>query len=274
MEIDHQIDLYGIIGRPLSHTLSPAVHNALFKKMGLNGIYLPFETQLLKEAIAGVRGLEIKGVSVTVPFKVEIMDYLDEIHPLAKQIGAVNTIVNKKGRLIGYNTDATGAIGALEQSISLNGKTCLVIGAGGAACAICFSLKHKGCTVTITNRSTQRGEDLAGRLGLEFVPMGELNKIDTNIVIQATSAGMYPRVNECPLDVTGINADVAMDIVYNPVHTEFIRRFKAKHAKTITGVDMFVFQAAEQFKLWTGIAPPIEYMKQIVLKELQTHFAN
>ena len=270
MEIDQPINVYGIIGNPLAHTLSPCLHNALFAQMGIKSVFLPFETGLLEESIAGIKGLGIKGVSVTIPFKVEVMEHLDVLDTMAEEIGAVNTIVNHHGKLTGYNTDATGAIRALEQVISLNAKTCLVIGAGGAARAICFALKRKGCTITITNRSIARGEKLARSLEMEFVPLYELRKAEVNVVIQTTPVGMYPKsINQCVVDVARIEAEVGMDIIYNPLETEFIRGLRKKGTRVIRGIDMFVFQAAEQFTLWTGIVPPIDYMKEIVVKELK-----
>ena len=160
MKIDQHTALYGVIGNPVTHSLSPALHNTAFSATGLNAVYLAFETGDIEECVKGIRALGIKGTSITIPFKTAVMPFLDEIDPLARRIGAVNTIVNENGRLKGYNTDAIGALKALEKKIELPGMTCLIIGAGGAARAIGFMLKEQNVAVSIVNRSRKRGEAL------------------------------------------------------------------------------------------------------------------
>jgi shikimate dehydrogenase len=155
--IDAQTELYGVIGNPVQHSLSPILHNGAFKRLGWNAVYLAFEVKNLKEALRGIRGLGVRGVSVTIPFKTEVIPFLDKVEGVAKKIGAVNTIVNQGGRLIGYNTDCEGALEALEEKMNLKGKRVVLLGAGGAARAIGFGLKERDCQLIIANRSRNRG---------------------------------------------------------------------------------------------------------------------
>jgi len=262
--IDAHTKVFALIGHPLAHSLSPRMHNAAFRAAGINAVYMAFDTVALKEAVAGLKALGVRGASVTLPFKREVMSYLDQIEPMAKEIGAVNTLVNEGGKLVGYNTDATGALQAIEEVTDPAGAQCMIIGAGGAARAIGFALKHKGCTLTIINRSRQRGESLAAALEAAYIPLGQLTNVETNILIQTTPVGMHPETDKLPVDPQKIRADVVMDIIYNPWKTEFLRRFRAKGAKIIPGSRMFLYQGAEQFRLWTGLEPPLDVMEAAI----------
>ena len=272
MIIDQHTALYGVIGNPVRHSLSPILHNAAFSATSLNAVYLAFETGDIEECIKGIRALGIKGASITIPFKTTVMPFLDEIDPLAKRIGAVNTIVNDSGRLKGYNTDALGALKTLEENVKLPGMTCLIIGAGGAARAIGFMLKEQDVAVSIVNRSRKRGEALAASLGCPFVPLDEISGAKGGLLVQTTSVGMYPDIDQYPVpEHTLEQGMVVMDIVYVPAETRLLKSAKNRGCVTISGVDMLIHQGAEQFRLWTGIDPPVPFMsnalKEALLKQ-------
>jgi len=269
MIIDQHTALYGVIGNPVRHSLSPILHNAAFSATSLNAVYLAFETGDIEECIKGIRALGIKGASITIPFKTTVMPFLDEIDPLAKRIGAVNTIVNDSGRLKGYNTDALGALKALEENVKLPGMTCLIIGAGGAARAIGFMLKEQDVAVSIVNRSRKRGEALAASLGCPFMPLDEISGAKGDLLVQTTSVGMYPHIDQCPVPENILeHGMVVMDIVYLPAETRLLNLAKDRGCVIISGVDMFINQGAEQFRLWTDLDPPFASMRHALMEAL------
>ncbi|MBU0733820.1 MAG: shikimate dehydrogenase [Proteobacteria bacterium] len=269
MKVDQHTALYAVIGNPVRHSLSPALHNAAFSATGLNAVYLAFEAEEIEGCVTGIKAFSIKGASVTIPFKTAVVPYLNEMDPLASRIGSANTIVNENGRLKGYNTDALGALKALEEKIRLPGMTCIIIGAGGAARAIGFILKENGVAISIANRSRKRGERLALSLGCEFIPLDEIKGAKGDILIQTTPVGMYPHVDQCPVPEQMLKEGmVVMDIIYNPDKTKLLKAAKARGCTTISGVDMFIHQGAEQFRLWTGIDPPVAVMNHVVKEAL------
>ncbi|MBC8420402.1 MAG: shikimate dehydrogenase [Desulfobacterales bacterium] len=269
MKVDQHTALYAVIGNPVRHSLSPALHNAAFSATGLNAVYLAFEAEEIEGCVKGIKAFSIKGASVTIPFKTAVVPYLNEMDPLASRIGSANTIVNENGRLKGYNTDALGALKALEEKIRLPGMTCIIIGAGGAARAIGFILKENGVAISIANRSRKRGERLALSLGCEFIPLDEIKGAKGDILIQTTPVGMYPHVDQCPVPEQMLKEGmVVMDIIYNPDKTKLLKAAKARGCTTISGVDMFIHQGAEQFRLWTGIDPPVAVMNHVVKEAL------
>ena len=283
--ISGKTKLCGIIGDPVEHTLSPAMHNAAFKKMGLDYFYVPFRVKKedLGKAIAGMRALNIRGLNVTIPHKVAVIPFLDKLDPLAEKIGAVNTIVNDDGILTGYNTDATGFLQALlESGIEPKGKNVVILGAGGASRAISFILAERGAYLVILNRLLELdwAEELAGRLSnifgeevkaLELVEenlVGSLEK--TDILINATSVGMSPNIDESPVPSTLLKpALVVFDTVYNPIKTRLLRKAGEAGAKTISGIEMLVWQGALAFEKWTGIKAPVKLMRNEVIKVLK-----
>jgi len=270
MKIDEHTKIYGIVGYPLGHTFSPIMHNSAFAHLHLPAVYLTFETREVEGALIGMKALGIKGMSVTIPHKSAVVPLLDKIDGLAETIGAVNTIVNHDGVLTGYNTDATGALRALEERIEIDGKTCVIIGAGGAARAIGFILKQHGMHVTITNRSVERGKELADSLKGAFVRLEEISKVDMDVLIQTTPVGMSPEVNDCVVHREAFKeGTVVMDVVYNPPETMFLRQAKRRGCKTIRGLRMFVYQGAEQLKLWTGLDAPLEVMEEALTRHLR-----
>ena len=273
--INGRTELYGIIGNPVRHSLSPMIHNGAFKRLGWNAVYLAFEVKNLEEALRGIRGLGMRGVSVTHPFKTEAIPFLDKVEKLAKKIGAINTIVNQGGKLIGYNTDCDGALEALEEKMDLSGKRVVLLGAGGAARAIGFGLKERDCQLIIANRSRDRGEALGRELKCQFIPVSSLVKIkagqlEADVVINATSLGMVPRERETPIPKKLLRRGMmVMDIVYEPLQTKLLREAKEKGCLTINGLEMLVRQGVAQFMIWTGRRPDLKQIKKDLRKALE-----
>ncbi len=273
--IDAETELYGVIGNPIRHSLSPMIHNGAFKRLGRNAVYLAFEVKDLEEALRGIRGLGVRGVSVTIPFKTEVIPFLDEVEGLAKKIGAVNTIINRGGKLVGHNTDCDGAVEALEEKIDLKRKRVLLLGAGGAARAIGFGLKERDCRLIVSNRSRKGGEALSRELKGHFLPMSSLFKmtareLEVDILINATSVGMCPRQRETPFPKRLFKEGMmVMDIVYQPLQTRFLREAKARRCLTINGLEMLVRQGVTQLMIWTGRRPNLTQIRDELYKTLK-----
>ncbi|GBC61431.1 shikimate dehydrogenase [Desulfonema ishimotonii] len=270
MNINTRTSLYGVFGNPVSHSLSPAMHNAAFRQVGHDGVYLAFEIREIEAGITAVRALNIRGVSVTIPHKISIMPLLDHLDPMARKIGAVNTVVNQDGVLTGYNSDGLGAVAALKEKTEIAGQSVAVIGAGGAARAIAFGVQAEGGNVTIVNRSADKGERLAKDLNADFRPLSEFSGEDVRILINTTPLGMTPNVDATPVPADKLEPGmVVMDIVYNPLETRLLREAGARGCTTVDGVAMFVYQGAFQSELWTGQKAPVDVMKQMVLDALK-----
>lgn len=257
------------IGFPIKSSKSPSLHTVGYKALGIEDKYVYLRAEVkpenLKMAVDGIRGLGIRGVSVTMPHKKEIMKYLDEIDETAEKIGAVNTVVNNAGILMGYNTDWVGAVNALKQITEIKGKKVAVIGAGGAAKAIVFGIIKEGGKVKIFNRTKDKAVEIAGTFECEFGSLSEISEIkDFNIVINSTSLGMG-NPEESPVDKNLIGADqIVFDIVYSPRETKLLKDAKEKGAKVIYGTDMLLYQGVEQFKLYTGLEAPVEEMRSFM----------
>ena len=263
--------LYVVIGNPIGHSLSPVMHNSALANAGLGGCYLAFRVENIAAAVDGIRCLGIRGASVTIPHKVAVMEYLDEVDPMAADIGAVNTIINRNGILHGYNSDCVGAVKALSEKTVIKGKAVAVIGAGGAARAIGFGLKQEGGIVTFVNRTNSRGEKLARDLGCRFMPLAEIKELPCHIVVNATPVGMTPDVDSMPLSPKLIDPEmVIMDMVYNPLQTRFLKAARRIGCTIVDGVAMFVHQGAVQFELWTSRKAPVDLMRKVVLEELES----
>jgi len=269
MKIDTNTRLYAVLGDPVSHSLSPVMHNSAFAQIGYNGVYTAFRVQDIAGAVHGIKALGIQGASITIPHKTAVMAYLDEMDEEARKIGAVNTVVNRQGRLSGYNTDGLGAIKALAEKTSIKDKKIGVIGAGGAARAIGFGVMSQGGIAIIFNRSKDSGKRLADDLGTEYRPLSEIKKARCNILINTTPVGMFPAVDAIPVEKEVFEKDmIVMDIVYNPLKTLLLKEAEAMGCSTVDGVSMFVYQGAFQFELWTGKEAPVEVMKNAVLDAL------
>ncbi|MFC2122624.1 shikimate dehydrogenase [Bacteroidota bacterium] len=276
--------LCGLIGDPVEHTMSPAMHNAAFAKMGLDFVYVPFRVKPedLTQAVAGMKALNIRGLNVTIPHKVAIISLLDELDSLAEKIGAVNTVVNDSGILQGFNTDAIGFLEALTQrGVEPKGKRVVVLGAGGAGRAASFVLAERGAHLLILNRRQELGwaEELAGQLTQAFgQEVRAMELTDGNlaqalegayILVNATSVGMTPNTDETPVSADMLRPSlVVFDVVYNPVKTKLMRQAEQIGAQTISGLEMLVWQGALAFELWTGAKPPVELMRKEVMRSL------
>ncbi len=277
----------GLIGDPVEHTMSPAMHNAAFEKMGIDYLYLPFrvKSEDLSKAIEGMRALNMKGLNVTIPHKVAVLQLLDKLDPLAEKIGAVNTIVNDDGVLTGYNTDATGFLQALlERGTEPKGKNVVILGAGGASRAISFILADRGANLVILNRLLEMdwAVELANRISQTFsknVEALELNKENlinvlekADILVNATSVGMSPNTNETLVTANLLKPGlIVYDIVYNPIKTKLLKEAEAAGAETIGGIDMLVWQGALAFEEWTNLKAPVKLMKEEATKLLEEH---
>jgi shikimate dehydrogenase len=282
MAISGKTRVCGVIGDPIEHTLSPAIQNAAFNHLKLDFAFLAFKVKApnLEDAIRGVRGLGIHGLNVTMPHKEAVTAFLDEIDQTAKLLGAVNTILNDDGRLCGFNTDGVGALNALrENGVALSGKKLLLLGAGGAAKAIAFSLAKEVDELVLLNRTRKKAEELAGSLNRALgkkvtsdilSPRSvQKNLQDSDILINTTSVGMHPNVNQSPVESEWLKPDLAvMDIVYNPIETKLAKDAKAAGAKVISGVEMLIYQGAASFEIWTGRRAPVEVMRKAALQKL------
>lgn len=269
MQIGNATNLFGVFGDPVAHSLSPAMHNQAFAATGYNGVYLPFQVARIEPAVMAVRTLGIRGVSVTLPHKVAVMEWLDRLDPLAEKIGAVNTIVNADGVLTGYNTDCFGAVGALVQQTDISARHVAILGAGGAARAIGWGVVDAGARVTVVNRSVENGAQLAKELGADFVPLDRIDTVEPDILVNTTPVGMHPHTGETPVPAGILRQGMlVMDIVYTPLKTELLRQAQAAGSRTIDGLTMFVLQGARQFELWTGREAPVDVMRAVVLDQL------
>jgi shikimate dehydrogenase len=261
--INAKTELYGVIGNPIRHSLSPIIHNGVFQRMGWNAVYLAFEVNDLEKAMSGIRELGLRGVSVTHPLKTRVLPFLDDIEDLAGRIRAVNTIMNEGGKLIGYNTDGSGALEALGEKVDLKGKEVLLLGAGGTARAIGFGLKEKGAQTVISNRSLDKAENLAKELGFICRPLPSIDDLSFDAVINATSVGMSPHEAESPLPKKLLREGmVVMDIVYEPLKTKLLKEADERRCVTIDGLEMLAHQGAGQLEIWTGKKPDINQIKE------------
>lgn len=264
-------EVFGVFGRPVSFSLSPLMHNRAFTFSGYNGIYLPFEVDDIAAAIAAVRHLNIKGVSVTLPHKVRVMELLDALDAPAKAIGAVNTVTNRQGVLTGTNSDGIGALQALSEHVSIPGKQIVIIGAGGAAKAIGYTLRQAGGRITLVNRTIKKGEHSAAALNASFSPLSDIAMVPCDIMINATPLGMTPDRNALPVPPAVLKKGMTvMDIVYTPLNTLLLKKARAAGCHIIDGLSMFVYQGAFQFEQWTKLEAPVNVMRTAVLKALKT----
>ena len=268
--IDINTSLYALLGDPVSHSLSPVMHNSAFLHTGYNGVYLAFRVKEIGAAVSGIKALGVKGASVTIPHKVSVMEFLDDLDEKAERIGAVNTIINREGKLIGVNSDCLGAVKALSEKTTIKDKDVVILGAGGAARAIGFGIISEGGKITILNRSRDNGERLAKDLGAGFRPLSEIKKSACQILINATPVGMVPDTEAMPLRKQDLeNEMVVMDIVYNPLKTRLLKEAENIGCTVVDGVSMFVYQGASQFELWTGKKAPVDIMRKAVLDVLR-----
>jgi shikimate dehydrogenase len=248
-----------------------ATHNAGYRALGLPFTYVAFAIERTEEAILAMRYLGIRGFGVSMPHKVRVMPYLDRLDETAREIGAVNTVVNDDGCLTGYNTDWTGAVGALEERIALEGKRAVVVGAGGAARAVAYGLLRRGCDLVLYNRTASKGQALAKELGAQFG--GDLAALedvgDYEVLVNATSVGFHaPEDSVIPPSLLA-EGKVVLDVVFMPPASRLVREARARGCVTISGTRMLVHQAACQFQLYTGQEAPLAVMEQALLEAIE-----
>lgn len=271
--------LFAVIGDPIAHSMSPSMHNDLFYYYGIDAHYHALHVKRgdLKRAVDGLRAINISGFNVTVPHKIEILSLLDRVDPLAKAIGAVNTVVNEDGQLVGYNTDGEGSVkGIMNKIPDLHNQNILIIGAGGAAKAIYFTLSSIGVkNIDVTNRTREKAEALVAecpyKVNSQIWTRNDVEERlgEYDIIVQTTSIGMEPDIECQPISLHNLKENsFVSDIIYNPLETKLLRFAKEKGAHTQNGIDMFVLQGALSFKKWTGIFPDQTRMEKMVLKQL------
>jgi len=260
-----------LIGDPVEHSLSPLIHNAAYKELGLNYSYITLRIKDVERAVETIRTDGIRGVSVTTPHKVSVLKYLDRLDPIAKAIGAVNTIVNDNGVLTGYNTDGAAALKALEEVTDPGGKRIVLVGSGGAALAIATALKENSVNMVILNRTEAKARQLANRVEAEDA--GDLSKISlvtkADILINATTVGMTPKTKETIVPREFLHKRLTVfDIVYNPKETRLLVEAREKGCNIVYGYKMLLYQAAKQFELFTGHPAPLKVMESTLIQAL------
>lgn len=258
--------LFGVIGHPLGHSLSPQVHNHAFRKLGLNCRYLPLPTPSL-EALAPYLQ-RFGGLSVTLPHKVPVLRYVDERHPSVEACGAANTLVRREDGLRAYNTDLDGVRHALRGCLDGSPGRAVLLGAGGAARSAAAVLRDAGWRVIVLARNRSKAEALAGDFGFEADSLDRSGRYSGDLLINATPVGMSPAIHESPVAGEELRYGTVFDMVYNPLETRLLRE-AGKRARVVSGLEMFVGQAARQCFLWTGREAPLQGMREVVLKRMR-----
>ena len=268
--IDAATRVYGVAGDPVEHSLSPLMMNAAFRREAVNSVFLKLHAKKLQDLLACIPDIPLSGLSITMPYKEEIIAALEKTDSTSAQIGACNTVVRgQDGRLFGFNTDVGGLVGALERQVNLQGAKVLVLGAGGAAKAAVFGTRGRGADVFILNRTPSEGQKLARKAHTKTIKRTDLAKLEFDVIINATPVGMGGN-GSTPLTDKELKAKYIFDLVYNPMQTKLLATAKAKGLQTISGVEMFVQQGAQQFQIWTGKPAPIAEMRAVVVRELES----
>ncbi len=271
MRISGKTNMCVIIGDPVEHSLSPLMHNAAYEALGIDDQFVftaaRVKVEDVKDVVQAVRVMRIRGLTCTIPHKMEVMKYLDEVDDIAQKIGAVNTVVNDNGILKGYNTDWLGTVTPLEEHVNLLGKRVALIGAGGAARAMAFGVVQKGANLTVFNRTIDKAQSLAGELKAQASDLSELSRIgDFDIIINATNLGMGEHVGKSPVPKEYIESHhIVFDAVYVPSETQLLKDAQEKGATSIKGVEMLLHQGTAQFELYTGHKAPVEVMRKVLL---------
>jgi len=279
MDINTATQFCGVIGNPIEHSLSPAIHNAAFQKLALNFVYLAWKVDRIGDAVRGLRALgNFRGASVTIPHKVAVLPFLDEVDTTARHIGAVNTIVAEEGQLLGMNTDATGALRALrEGNAPLKGASVVIVGSGGAARAIAFALAAEAEVRRLHLMGIEVDErrnlamDLRDKTGVsveeEDLDEGRLKNVlsEARVLIHCTPVGMAPKIGRSCIPAKFLHRElIVMDVVYNPRETQLLIEARTAGCRTISGLEMFLYQAVAQFERWTGRSAPIQVMRAVL----------
>lgn len=276
--INRETNVYAVIGDPIGHSYSPLVHNAALHTEGINAVYIPFRVpkSQLRKFLVDAPLFGIRGLSVTIPHKESSLRAVTKLDRAAREIGAVNTIVFENNGLTGYNTDCRAAMDSLAQVIpyaaeenGLQGRTCLVLGSGGAARAICYGLKRRGAAVVIASRTREKADKLAEALDCKAIDWSARHGMSFDILVNCTPVGMHPNVDESPFDKHHLKpSHVVFDTVYNPETTLLIKNANSQSCKVVSGMEMFVRQAGLQFKLFTGQTAPVELMRDTVRRAI------
>ncbi len=270
--IDEETKIYGVIGDPVAHSHSPVVHNAGFRHLDLNCVYLPFHVpdDNLADFLEDCRALQIHGLSVTIPHKEAVLEYCTKVDGAVKGIGAANTLLFENGEILGFNTDYRAAMASLDERLGtaarktpLAGHKALVLGAGGAARALVFGLCRRGADVAVASRTLARAEQLAKDLQCRAIPWENRHKFKADVIVNATPIGMHPNMDETPFEPHHLRPNtVVFDSVYNPERTLLLKEAVQRNCKPVSGIEMFVGQAALQFQRFTGMNPPIDAMQE------------
>ena len=279
MDINTATQFCGVIGNPIEHSLSPAIHNAAFQKLALNFVYLAWKVESIGDAVRGLRALgNFRGASVTIPHKVAVLPFLDEVDTTARHIGAVNTIVAEEGQLLGMNTDATGALRALrEGNAPLKGASVVIVGSGGAARAIAFALAAEAEVRRLhllgieVDERRNLATDLRDKTGVSVeeddLDEGRLKNAlpEAGVLIHCTPVGMAPKIGRSCIPPKFLHRElIVMDVVYNPRETHLLIEARTAGCRTISGLEMFLYQAVAQFERWTGQSAPVQVMRAVL----------
>ncbi len=269
-QVDAATKVYGVVGNPIRSSLSPVMMNTAFRRETVNAVYLALQATRVSDLIKLVHEIPIQGLSVTMPFKQEIMAHLERTDPLSARIGACNTVLRAQdGNLYGFNTDVAGIIGPLEKRMPLRDAKVLVLGAGGAGRAAVFGLRDKGAEVFIYNRTPETAHKLARQSGSKTIKREAIAKTNFDVIINSTPVGMAGQKHAPILEPRDLNTRLVFDLVYNPIETPLIRMARQANIPIITGVEMFVQQGARQFEIWTGKPAPEEEMLRVVIHALR-----
>ena len=266
-------DVYGLVGLPVSHSVSPAMHNAAFAATRLDAVYLPLPAPSADDFVTFGRALGVKGVSVTIPHKITLFERVDEIDAVARRVGAINTIRVIDGRWVGGNTDVEGFLHPLVERLELNGLNASILGSGGAARAVAVALTSSGCRVRIHARNHRHAEEASVLTSADVGPYPP-ERGSWDLLVNCTPVGMHPHVDETPIDAADLTGRCVYDLVYNPTGTRLLRDAARAGCQTIGGLEMLVAQAHEQFHWWTGVHPPAGVMREAALKKLAEFMRN
>jgi len=265
---------YALFGNPVGHSLSPVMHNAALKQMNIDARYIAMQVDSAGEIIRKIKEMNIRGASITIPYKTSIMDHLDEVSSSSGRIGAVNTLTITGETCTGDNTDWVGVTHALKERMAIQNRTFAVLGAGGAARAAVFGILREGGKPVVLNRTAANGEKLAKEFGCDFYPISEIGTIGADCLINSTPVGMFPNMEISPAETEALSHfGYVMDMIYNPLETKLLKNARTAGCSVISGLPMFIYQGAEQIRIWTGLRPPLDIMKDVVLETLryETH---
>jgi 3-dehydroquinate dehydratase/shikimate dehydrogenase len=266
-KIDASARIFAVIGNPLGHTLSPAVHNAAYRSLNLNYVCVPFEIDSPEEVLAHHKDINLAGMAVTSPFKEKVIPYLDGLDEEASTTGAVNTVILRDKKLFGYNTDHRAFLDECKEAASLSGKI-VILGDGGAAAAACFAFQREEVDFEIFSRNENKGRILAERFQTHWRPLREINNMDYDLLVNCTTVGMAPLIQDSPIKEEWLKGRVVFDLIYHPPETKLMKMAKERGMDVIGGAGMLLRQAAEQFRLLTGQDAPIEAMRGALQHQL------